>query len=127
MGRRPAIESALLGGGVKRSVIRQLSPRLRRVASGSFRRKRQRATPRPSRGGQADGRWACLDEDSGDELTWVIFDRGRVVEGTADVYAGESIVLSSDAEGELAPEGIFCEPKTSQVNLKARPLLKSCA
>lgn len=62
--------------------------------------------------GQADGRWACLDEDSTDELEllWVLFDRGRVVEGTADVYAGGSIVASSDAEGELAAEGIFCEP-----------------
>ena len=63
-------------------------------------------------GGQADGRWACLDQESADELelTWVIFDRGRVVEGTADVHARGSVVASSDAGGELASEGICCEP-----------------
>ena len=59
--------------------------------------------------GSADSRWACLDEESGDELSWVVFERGRVVEGTGDVRRGDDVLVSIDAEDELELEGIACE------------------
>jgi len=48
-------------------------------------------------GGEPDGRWACLDEDTGDEVAWALFDRGRFIKGTAE---------TSDAEAQ----GIYCDP-----------------
>ena len=61
--------------------------------------------------GHADGRWTCFsdDDDRDQELTWLVFESGRVVEGTGSVYVGGSVVSAGDAVGALAPEGIFCD------------------
>lgn len=59
--------------------------------------------------GLADGRWLCLDRDGGEELSWVLFDRGEVVEGNGNVYVGGYVESSSDAVSKLVPDGIFCD------------------
>ncbi len=59
--------------------------------------------------GRADGRWTCFRRDREEELSWVLFERGRVVEGTGALRVRGYIELPSEAAGKLVPDGIFCE------------------
>ncbi len=59
--------------------------------------------------GLADGRWACFDRVGEEELSWVLFDRGEVLEGNGNVYLDGYIESAVNAAGKLVPAGIFCD------------------